>query len=657
MTVVRIKPPYILFNCPIDEGHKATSVGWGCRYDNRMKAFKLPFGAETLIQLKKVYPNAVIQEGQHYVDQLKANAINIDKGKNELASLTEIPHFDYSFKLKPFEHQLRALYYLNLFNGAALFADCGTGKTATTLWDIALKYKTNKIRKSSVLVASKLMTLFSGWHEDTETFTDLSSTVLWEPSKSKIEKTGEVEVVFDHGPKPKGKSKSFSRTEYFHIAGGPAVLASPRHFNPKKHVVKMRQWKQVGDIKYGKETLAAIDRINIRTENIRKKISSYDHDIHIINHEGLLLFEEELKERNYDIIVIDESTVIKNPSSKLFNALVNISEGTKYKRVLSGTPSPQGPQDLWSQFYFLDGGLTLGPDWDCFLNMHFEVITMGSMDRGTYSGKKICLVPHGKNGRMGTVEYINSRLNNRVFRCKLRDCVDLPPLTIQVRDVYLSEDHMTHYNSMKENLFAEINGERIDVTVDLAKIGKLRQITSGFILNKEKEVKEIVKSNPKLQVLDSLLEEIGEEEKVVIFAIYRCEIEMLLAKFGDKAVAIYGGETDRNKLDAQEKFKKDPSIKYIICQPRSAAYGVNGLNKVSRYLIFYSIDYSADSNYQAIKRIERTGQIRNMIVFYLLAKGTIDEVIFKAIDRKDDIQQKTIDVEIFRNLKGGLSAS
>jgi SNF2 family DNA or RNA helicase len=651
-TTLRIKPPHILINCGIDDGHKTSQIGWNCKYDNRMKAFKAPFGAEVLIQIKKVFPHAIVTEGQEHVDSLKATAYGIELGKRMIGGVENIPPFDYDFKLTPFSHQRRGLYYLKFFNGAALFADCGAGKTAMTLWDIAMKYQEGKLRPSKVLVASKLMTLFSGWHEDTEEFTNLSSLVLWEPSKTKVEKKGEVQIVCDHGPKPKGKGRTLKRVEYYHHSGEPAILASSRKFNPRKHVAKQRQWKQVGDIKYGKETLTAIERINIRAENIKQKIASHDHDIHIINHEGLLLFERELTEREYDLIVIDESTVIKNPKSKVFQALMRIAKKTTYKRVLSGTPSPQGPQDLWSQFFFLDNGLTLGPDYDCFLSMHFDVITLGSHDAGTFSGKKICIIPHGKNGRTGTIEYVNSRLENRVFRCKLRDCVDLPPLRVQVKDVFLEDQQMKHYNSMKDDLFAEIDGERVDVTIDLAKIGKLRQITSGFILNREKEVKEVSKKNPKLQVLDSLLEEIHEEEKVVIFAIYRCEIEMLLQKFGDKAVAIYGGASDVKKMEAQTRFREDPSIKYIICQPRSAAYGVNGLNKVSRYLIFYSIDYSADTNYQAIKRIERTGQERDMIVFYLIAKGTIDEVIYSAIATKDKVQQKTIDVEIFKNLKG-----
>lgn len=652
-TTLRIKPPHILLNCDLQDGHKTTQIGWGCKYDNRMKAFKAPLGAEILIKMKEVFPQAKVIEGQEHIDAMKGRMINIDLGKTAVGQPWQNIDYDFDFKLSPFDHQYKGLYYLKMFDGAALFADCGTGKTAMTLWDIALKYLDKQLRPASVLVASKLMTLFSGWEDDTREFTNLNPLVLWEPSKSKIEKKGEVEVVKDHGPKPKGKGKTLKRTEYYHHTGEPAVLASPRAFNPRKHVVKQRQWKQVGDVKYGEETITPIERINVRAEHIKEKINSYEHDIHIINHEGLLHFEEELTKRNYDLIVIDESTAIKNPKSKVFNALVKIARNSQYRRILSGTPSPQGPQDLWSQFYFLDQGLTLGPDYKCFLNMHFQLIQLGSNEAGTFSGTKINLIPNGKNGRMGTQEYINSRLSNRIFRCKLRECVDLPPLTVNVLDVFLEDSQMKHYNTMKESLFLELDGERIDVTIDLAKIGKLRQITSGFILNREKEVKEVSKKNPKLQVLESLIEEIGDEEKVVIFAIYRCEIEMLLKKFGNKAVAIYGGVSDTKKFEAQERFKKDPNIKYIICQPRSAAYGVNGLNKVSRRLIFYSIDYSSDTNYQAIKRIERTGQKLNMFVYYLLAKGTIDTVIYKAIQVKDDIQQKTIDVEILKNLKGG----
>lgn len=654
MTEVKIKFPWMTFTCPAHLAINASRVSTTARYDNRMRCWKAPFGAKQLINLKREFPDAEIIEGQKYIDKLKEDLVRLEQGRLMFGQTAEheigMEEFHwYKFKLPPFKHQFTGLYYLKAFDAGAMFADCGTGKTAMSLWDIEMKYLQGMLSKSSVLVVGKLMTLFSGWHEDTEVFTNMRSQVLWEKPKSKTEVL-DKEVVANHGEKPKGKAKYYEKTEYyFKNSGEEAILSSARDFNEKRHVRKVRKWKQVGDNKYGEETLSTVSITNIRAENIRAKISSREYDVDIINHEGVLFFEEELTSKNYDYIVVDESTVIKSHQGKIFKALCRIAKNTKYKRVLSGTPSPQGPQDLWSQFFFLDTGVTMGTNYKEFLEENFDIIDFGS--GATYKGSKPVIRTHGKNGQVGTIEAVNNMLQNRVFRCKLRECVDLPERIDRVLDVYLPDDLQKHYDKMEEELYVELKDRTIEANIDLAKVAKLRQIASGFIIDSQSEKKEVIrlsKSNPKLETLKEWIDEIPKDEKVVIFATYKEEIKTLLRHFGDEAVHIYGETSASGKLDNQRAFVNDPNVRYIICQPSSAAYGVNKLT-VARYLCFYSIDYRADTIYQAIKRIERTGQERSMVVLYLIAKGTVDETIFKAVKRKDKVQQKTIDVEIINN--------
>lgn len=654
---VKIRPPYILFNCPPNQGHLADRVSSTCKYDKTYKAFKAPFGIEQLVRLKKEYPTAVIVEGQEYIDRLKIVAKNVEMGKIAFIPLDldpNCPKFtrQHDFKLTPFNHQLVGLHFLDLFEGAPVFGDCGTGKTATTLWDIEIKIKEGKLKRSKVLIVAKLMTLFSGWHEDTEKFTNLNSLVLWQPPKSKTNYDKEAKIVLaDHGPKPPGKAKHYEKIE-IRFRDDPnevAILKSAKMFREHKHIKMARKWKQVGDVKYGEETLTPVTTTNVRSENIRALIQSDEHDIHIINHEGLVLFADELAERGYDYIAVDESTVIKNSKSKTFEAALRVGYHSKYRRILTGTPSPLGPHDLWAQFYFLDFGVTLGPDYREFLAKHFNVIKLGSHERGTYSGEKILVRKDGEKGLQGTLEWVETRLQNRIFRCRLRDCIDLPEKFERVLDVYLEGDLRKHYEQMEEELRVELQDKEVEVTTDLAKILKLRQITSGFIINKEKSVISLAEKNPKLEVLKTFLEEIPDE-KAVIFATYREEIRMLLELFGKKAVAIYGGASATDKLSAGKLFINDPNIQYVICQPQSAAYGVNGLT-VARYLIFYSMENRADLRYQAIKRIERTGQTRNQYIISLMARDTIDEVIYRSNDKKDALQQKTIDFDIINRFK------
>ena len=666
MVKVKIRPPWILFTCTPEEGSRHHMVSTSCKYDGTFKAFKAPFGARQLINLKTTYPNAQVIMGQEHIDKLKTEMVELDKGKEVFYhSLKSDPkellkYLDCEDVMKgtPREVQIKGLAYLQCFKYGALFADCGAGKTNTVLWDIARKYKFKELRPSSVLVLGKLATLFTGWEDDTKDFTYLKSLVLWEESQPAEETITDEKIINDHGPKPrKGKGTKRRAIEYYHRSTGKrAILRSARKYDPKKHERKLRQWRQIGDDKYGEETLATLHRLDVRAESIRGKIFSHEHDIHILNHDGALQFEKELIERNYDMVVIDESTVIKNPKSKLLSAVKNIAKNARYRVILSGTPQPQGEQDLWGQFSFIDDGLTFGTSYKEFLQENFEVITLGSNEKGTYSGEKILPRKHGKNGKMGTKEFVQGRMNNRIFRARLKDCVDIPEPASQIIEVRLTSKLRKAYDQMKEEMKVELeNSETVTAEVHLAKIMKLRQLASGFIMKKNEDGKgskaiQIDTVNPKLEALKDLINEIPKDEKIVIFAYYKEEIKRILEYLGPEARAIYGGESDKKKLKAPVDFVHDPSVRFLVCQPASAAYGVNKLT-VSRYMIFYSIGYEADYLYQAKHRIYRPGQTRVAIFYFLCSIDTIDNDVVRVVGIKELSQQKTININLIKSFK------
>lgn len=659
---VKVIPPYIYFRCPISLGHLSTQVSLFCSYNNKHSSFEVPFGISQLINLKKVYPQARIVEGQEHIDKLKIDMMKLKEAKERFDKIkvTKIDplDFDISFSTdkKPRKHQLLGLKYLEYFEGAALFADCGTGKTGMTLWDIEHKYRRNLIKPSSVLVMGKLMTLHTGWYEDVVEFTPHRSCVLWLPDSKNEYETVESIVVEDYGPKPevKGKSKNYEKKEIYNQSDKRVILKSSRDFKEGEHIYKIRKWRELEGHKYGQETLTTVRIVNIRSKNIGEKILSDTSDIHIINHEGSNLFHKELELRGYEYIAVDESTCIKNPESQIFQNLLNISKKSKYRRVLSGTPSPQGSQDLWSQFYFLDGGLTLGPSYDEFLHKNFKKITYEVeskiANRRPKQLHKYVNRKDGDQGLPGTTKVMESLLHNRIFTVKLRDCIDLPEAKDKIVYSYLSGELETHYNQMKEALFIELENSIIEVSVALAKIGKLRQICSGFIIDKAGEVVSLTKNNPKMNILKSIIEEIGEEEKVVIFAVFRNEIEMLISYFGPKKCrAIYGGVSSESKIQAQRDFVSNKDITYLICQPGSAAYGVNKLT-VARHMVFFSVDFRFDFDYQARKRIERDGQTQNIFFWYMLTKGKICEAIYKNVIAKGKDQNVILDIGSVKNL-------
>ena len=379
-----------------------------------------------------------------------------------------------------------------------------------------------------------------------------------------------------------------------------------------------------------------------KKEKIRDLLSEHA-DIYIINHDGLRVFEKELAAMNFQQVVVDESTILKGfrGESKALKggafgkSLMKVSHSATHRVIMSGTPAPNGPEDLWGQLKFLDPyGFTLEASKRDFNTAFMNEIRMG---RGPNAPKK--LVP-----KPDTTVIISNKIENISYRVRIRDHLkDLPPKTVIERPVEMGADQLKHYNNMEKELATEITeGNYVTVDMKLTAIGKLRQITGGFLIDEQEDVHEIEHAS-KVDYMDSLLlEEIGLEHKTVIWAQYRHEIEMLHSRYKDYgAVTVYGGNPSHKNLENIERFINDPDIKLCILHPKSAAHGITFT--CAHYMIFYSISFSYEDDYQCVARIERASQKHAMFVYYLLCEDSIDHDIMSAIKKKARNQTALID--------------
>lgn len=394
-------------------------------------------------------------------------------------------------------------------------------------------------------------------------------------------------------------------------------------------------------------------------------------DVFLINHDGARIFQDELAEMNFDKIVVDESTILKGfrgtdpriRGGQLGKALMNIAKNSRYRVIMSGTPAPNGPEDLWGQFLFLDpDGLILEPSFNDFREEFYQVVDLRSKENRFLKNKQgeFAKTPEGKliqkplgprdpkkwEPKKGSIERISEMINKPAYRLRLRDHIkDMPDLTIGKRFVDMSPEQEAHYIDMRDRLKVEIDEERITASLQITAIMKLRQITGGFIIDHEGKAHSIAQ-NPKLDELDSLLhEEISHEEKVVIYCEYQWEVETISERYKKYGiVSVYGGNTSTKNLANIKKFRQDPKIRLIVLHPKSAAHGITFT--MAHYMVFYSFSHSAENNYQCVKRIERTGQKNAMFVYYLACNKSIDRDILNVIRVKDELQQKLIDPDI-----------
>lgn len=371
-------------------------------------------------------------------------------------------------------------------------------------------------------------------------------------------------------------------------------------------------------------------------------------DVYIINHDGVRVLEEELCKKEFEKVVIDESTILKGfkgtgkaiKGGAFGKSLLKVAKNAKWRVIMTGTPAPNGPHDLWGQFYFLDpDGIVLEKSIKDFNAEYMKEVVFGHPSNKNAPRK---WVP-----REDSVSRISKLISPLMYRVRIRDHLkDLPEKTVVPRKISMGTKQLKHYEEMEKDLCTQLeNEDYVSVDMKLTVVGKLRQITGGFIIDHKEESHEIV-DHTKIAEMDSLLlDEISHEDKVVVYAQYRHEIKLLEDRYKDMgAVTVYGGNSASKNLENIDKFIKDKDARICILHPKSAAHGITFT--CSHYMIFYSISHSAEDNYQCVARIERAGQRHPMFVYYLLADGSIDNDIMRVISTKDKNQRSLIDKDV-----------
>lgn len=379
-----------------------------------------------------------------------------------------------------------------------------------------------------------------------------------------------------------------------------------------------------------------------RKEKIRALLED-EADIYLINHEGVRIYQKELAAKGFQSVVIDESTVMKSYRSDrskggaFAKAVAYVSHSAQRRIIMTGTPAPNGAHDLWGQLNFLDPhGFMIEASWKDFRTEHMNTVYYGDpLNPAT---------PVSYVMKQESIEKIANIVNPLAYRVRIDDVLpDLPELTIIKRIVTMNSAQAEHYTEMEETLHTKIDDEHVTVTIVLSQIQKLRQITGGFIMDAKGEAHPIAGENPKLEMLDQLLnEEIAHDKKVIIFAQYKEEFELLKERYKEhNLVTYYGDVSAKDKLANLDAFINDPKVRIIILHPKSCAHGVT--LTCSHYIIFYSGSHSSEEDYQALHRIKRNSQKHPMFVYYLLAFDTIDEVMFDVVSLKHHQQAALID--------------
>ncbi len=339
------------------------------------------------------------------------------------------------------------------------------------------------------------------------------------------------------------------------------------------------------------------------------------------------------------LIAVDESTTIKNPKAQRTKNLLKLALNTKYRRILTGFPVTQSPLDLYSQSAFLSTQLLGYSSFYSFQNRYAKVINR-SMGQRTFRQ-----VVGYQN-----LEELTENVNEFSYRVLKKECLDLPDKVYQRREVELTPEQKKVYKQLKDYAIAQLeSSELVSVTSVLTQILRLHQVVCGFVKHDQGDEVEI-KSNR----LDSLLDVLAETQgKVIIWANYQYDIKRILKTLqdtvGTEAVATYYGETlDEDRQQIIKSFQDpDSPLTYLISNVQTGGYGIT-LTEAST-VIYYSNNYDLEKRLQSEDRAHRIGQTNKVTYIDLVAKGTVDEKIVKALRNKLDLAQEVLGDEKWKD--------
>ena len=331
------------------------------------------------------------------------------------------------------------------------------------------------------------------------------------------------------------------------------------------------------------------------------------------------------------LMVIDESTTIKNHAARRTKNIMKIANLAKYRRIMTGSPVTKSPLDLFSQVEFLGPWLLEQSNYYAF-RARYAIIQQRSV--GSHSFQHVMGYQ-----RLDELTAILRDFSTRVLKA---DCLDLPDKLYTKRTVAMTPEQLKAYVEMKRSAITFFEDNPMTAASVLTQMIRLHQITCGHVKTDDGEVRSL--KNNRIKELIQVLQE--SDGKVIIWAVYRHDIQTIekeiANEYGRETVASYYGDTkdDIRQSIVDDFMDRDSDLRFFIGNPKTGGYGLT--LTCSHTVVYYSNDYSLEVRMQSEDRAHRIGQKDKVTYIDLIAEGTIDEKIVKALNNKIDLASKVM---------------
>ena len=393
---------------------------------------------------------------------------------------------------------------------------------------------------------------------------------------------------------------------------GKTLIIAPKRVAETVWDQEVRKWEHLKHLRVSKI---------IGNSTQRMAGLNAEADIYLINLENVAWLCELSPKLVFTNLVIDESSRFKDPSTKRFKALRKHLKGFQRRVILTGTPTPQGMQDLWSQVGILDLGARLETSLTRFRDKYMTPDQMNRHTRVVYSWK---LKP-------GCDEVIKNKISDICFSLKAEDYLQLPSCTSLYHKIEIDKNVRSKYDQLRKDMVAEIKGEKITAPTAAALANKLLQFTSGALYNEEGEATEVHRA--KLEYLESIMEE--STSPTLVFYHFKHSLQRIRLQFPEAVVL------DDDNIEAWRRGQ----IRMLLAHPQSGGIGLNLQCNVgdTAQTVWFDLPWSSENYIQANARIYRQGQEKPVIIHHLTVANSIDEHVVKVLEGKINIQEALLD--------------
>ena len=324
----------------------------------------------------------------------------------------------------------------------------------------------------------------------------------------------------------------------------------------------------------------------------------------------------EISKVQWKALILDESHRAKSPTSKVSRWLHRLARSQPHARriLLTGTPMPQDPLDIYGQSRILDDEV-FGTSFARFRARYANVHPM-------FKSK----VLSWKNQ-----EEFSEKFDSISYRVEADQVLDLPDTIHERIEIEMSKAMRKVYAGLSEELTAEVHQGTVTIGNALSKLLRLQQATSGFARLSEGGTVPIDGTPAKRLALQDRLSDLPATEPVVVFCRFRNDLAEVQA--AAKSLGREYAEVSGSRKDLERWHEGDAVI--LGVQIQSGGLGIDCSR--AAYAFYYSLGFSLGDYQQSLARLHRPGQTRCVRYYHLVCKESVDEQVYAALQNRQNV--------------------